>query len=382
MRIHVLGNILNWGMAFGGLLRAAGHEVRVFVNRREPAFYQPEWENPEWRPEEAPFVELVELEHWRSILPGARERDLLRRIGDCDLIQTFGEYALWAMWAGRPYVVLSYGCDLDALPFKFWGPKSLALALLLRRSYSRASAFVYALPGHRPWIERLGLENAVFDPHAVPIDTGRYAPLRTEERRALRRRWTQRWVFFHGVRQEWDGRDPRTTDCKANDRLFEGFSRFAREEPDSLLIAVRKGRDLAASQVLVARLGIERQVLWTDELTKPEIIRMLNSVDAFCDQFSFGYYGLATLEALSCGVPALIYLDRALPAGEFPPVINAGTAPEIHAALKALAQKPADREPFMEGRDWVLKHHSWGAVGRRFRDLYARCVTGSRSKFQ
>lgn len=376
MRVNILGNILNWGMGFGCLLREAGHEVRVFINRRDMDFYQPSWEYPDLSPEKYPFVEFVDLAHWRVLAPGAKEKAFLARLADCDIIQTFGENAWWAEKTGRPYVVLSAGYDLEFLPFSGWSPKALIRRLLIRRAYAAASAFVYAYPHHHNLVKKLGLKNAVFEPSAVPIDTKRYAPVPENMRRRLRAHWKQRWVFFHGARQEWSMENRTASNAKSNDRLFRAFARFLQDEPDSLLIAVRKGRDVSRSRALCSDLGISGKVQWIDPLTKEEVIKMLNSVDGFCDQFSGGICGVAALEAMSCGVPVFTYVDprfaKNLPP---PPVQQSGTVEETYAALRRFSSDPkAARALSLAGREWILRHHSWEACAERYASLYGKCL--------
>lgn len=369
MKIHVFGNVLNWGVIFGGLLHRAGHDVTVFVARNERSSYQPEWEIQDAGEQALPYVQYVDID-LKRLLTGNREaRGVLRRLGECDVIQTFGEYAVWAMLTGRPYVVLSYGWDLAVLPFATGGIKAWTLRLLARRAFRRARPFVYALPAHAPLIQKLKLANAVWDPHAVPLDTDRYAPVAEEERRALRRQFPQRRVFFHGARQEWTR---RAANDKGNDRLFRAYARYVREyEPSSLLIAVRKGSDLAASQRLVEELGIEAHVRWIDELNKRDLVRLLNSVDAFCDQFAHGYYGVASLEAMSCAVPTFVYLDERQTGGiSVPPVYSARTEDQIFSSLVAFSEERDPEERRRASRDWVLRHHAGEVVIQRYARRY------------
>lgn len=376
MRINILGNILNWGMGFACLLREAGHEARVFINRRDMDFYQPSWEYPDFTPEKYPFVEFVDLAHWRVLAPGAKEKAFLARLADCDIIQTFGEEAWWAQLTGRPYAVLSPGFDLEVLAFSWGGPKALVRRALIRRAFARAGAFVYGFERHHGLVEKLGLKNAIYEPSAVPIDCRRYAPIPEDERSRLRKAWSQRWVFFHGARQEWSEENRDATNAKSNDWLFKAFARFVRDEPDSLLIAVRKGRDVARSQDLCATLGISDNIRWVAPMTKVDLIRTLNAVDGFCDQFSGGYVGTAALEALSCGVPVFTNLD---PVYEekvpLPPVQRCGTVEETYAALRHFASDPQSaRTEGLAGREWVMRHHSWEASAARYGKIYQQCL--------
>lgn len=370
MRIHVYGNVLNWGMGFARLLREGGHDVRLFINRDEPSFYHPKWEYPDFSPAAYPWVEFVDIRPERLLVGAARERAFLRRLADCDVVQTFGEYSIWAMFAGCPYVTFSYGADLESLAFATGGGKRWLLRALIRRAFRRAAVFVYALPKHRSLVQSLNLKNAEWFPDAVPIDTDRYAPYPPEARRALRATFPHRWVFLHAARQEWTR---RAANDKANDRLFEAFARFVTErDASAVLLAVRKGRDVAASEVLIARLGIADHVQWIDELDKPGLIRMLNSVDAFCDQFEHGYYGVSTLEALSCGVPTFVYLNPADTVGlELPPVFSGRTKDEIFAALSAFADvHSAADERGRLGREWVVRHHGHASVRGQYERFY------------
>ena len=371
MRIHLCGNILNWAYQFGGYLRALGHDVRVFVSAQEPiAVYRPEWEQddadtvlPEW-------VEPVDVRFSRVLVPGREERRFLRQLADCDVIQTFGEYAVWAWRTCTPYVVLSYGGDLEILPFARGSLKEVGLAVLVRRALRGADALVYAIPSHRTLVQQLGIETARFNPHAVPIDTDRWAPIEEAARRRLRARYPQRLVFFHGARQEWTFKDAND---KANDRLFRGFARFVREDrvDDSLLIAVERGRDVERSKALVASLGVADRVVWIKELRKAELITMLRSVDVFFDQFSHGYFGVATLEALACGVPTCLRLSLEGTEGiDLPPVFNVSTEDDIVRAMHACRRE--DTRAAMRGasREWAVARHDWRVVMEWYLELY------------
>lgn len=370
MRIHFYGNVLNWAYQFAKFFHAAGHEVRVFLDRRERVqVYRPEWEDGELRDGLPEWVEAVDVGLDRLLTPGRTERAFIERLGACDLIQAFGEYALWAWRTRTPYVVLSYGGDLEIIAFSRAGLKGLLLARLLRRAFRRAAAFVYAIPSHQALAGRLRLRNAVFNPHAVPVDTDRYAPLDPTERRALRSVFAEKLVLFHGARQEWTWKDAND---KANDRLFRAFARFVHGGGrDALLIAAERGRDVERSKALVASLGVADRVRWVPELQKPELIRMLNSVDAFCDQFSHGYYGVAALEALSCAVPTFTYIDTAAAVGvDLPPVINVGSEEEILRGIAEFAGLGTRAALGRRAREWVLAHHGWKAVGEWYEALY------------
>lgn len=375
MRVHLYGNVLNWAYQFGKHLRERGHKVRVFIDQSEAmSLYRPEWEDdsagalPDW-------VEPVDIRLTRLLVPGGAEREFLRRLGDCDVIQTFGEYALWAWRTRTPYVVLSYGGDLEILPFARSSLRALVLSRLIGRAFRGAAVFVYALPYHRSLVERLRLRTAVFNSHAVPIDTRKYAPFPAAERARLRSAYPHRFVFFHGARQEWTFKDAND---KGNDRLFRAYARFVRDvSRDTLLIAVERGRDLARSRELVADLGLADRVRWVPALRKPALIAMLNSVDLFFDQFAHGYYGVVALEALACGVPTFVYIKRGATEGlDLPPVADGGSDEEIFQGMMELTDPVRRAAVARASREWVLAHHSWDRLADWYTALYQRAVEG------
>ena len=370
---------MNWAFQFGGYLRALGHDVRVFLNAREPVpLYRPEWEAdcaatslPDW-------IELVDIQLRRLLVPGRRERRFMAQLGDCDIIQTFGEYSMWAWRTGTPYVTLSYGGDVEILPFARATLKERTVGRLVTYALKGSDALVYAIPYHRPLIERLGIKRATFNPHAVPIDTDRCAPVAEPERYRLRSRFPQKLVFFHGARQEWIFKDAND---KANDRLFRAFARFVKDDQaEALLVAVERGRDVERSKALLSDLGVSEHVRWVPELNKAALITMLNSVDAFFDQFSHGYFGVATLEALSCGVPTCLRLGR-FDDVVLPPVLDGGSEDEILSAMRACVSEETRAAFRRSGRDWVVTYHGWRQVMewyvRLYRDILARRATAA-----
>ena len=375
MKIHLYGNVLNWAYQFGTYLRTLGHDVRVFVDARETSpLYQPAWEHGESR-ELPDWIETVDVRFNRLLWPGAREREFLKKLGECDLIQTFGEYAVWAWRSGAPYVVLSYGGDLEILPFAKGNLKERVLGGLVTHALRRAQAFVYAIPSHHGLVRQLKIKQATFNPHAVPIDTSRWMPAPEEDRCRLRARYSQHRVFFHGARQEWTFKDAND---KGNDRLFRAFARFVRNDcPDSLLIAVERGRDLAHSKALVAELKLSQNVVWSKALTKPDLLTMLNSVDGFFDQFIHGYFGVASLEALSCGVPTFLKLRRDGTDGVvLPPVLNVSTEDEIHRAMCEVDQAERMRSLRGASRKWAVTYHDWRVVMNWYVGVYRDVLAG------
>ena len=96
---------------------------------------------------------------------------------------------------------------------------------------------------------------------------------------------------------------------------------------------------------------------------------------------ALAHYGVASLEALSCGVPTFVYLHRTeAAAADLPPVFNAHSSEEIAAALMAFTAHPDLETLRAASRRWTLSHHSFAAVRPRYEAFYrtaiARSATG------
>ena len=137
MRINLVGNILNWAFIIGGLLREKGHEVQVFVDKFAPESYQPRWEFPELKEGLPGWVRIVDVGLKKAFVFGAREREFIRNLGDCDIIQAFGESGIWAGLTQKPFAYLSYGADLDLLPFNRRHIKGIVHASLLKEALKK-----------------------------------------------------------------------------------------------------------------------------------------------------------------------------------------------------------------------------------------------------
>ena len=243
------------------------------------------------------------------------------------------------------------GSDLRELAFE----RSLN-GYLMRRAL-RASRIVYFNNvDHAEYLDRLGI-NGEFLPN--PMDLDRYRP------QPVARKFPGRdFVVFHPVHIDWTYRGKKRSSLKANDRLIRAFARFAKDNPKALLVCLRYGVDIAATEALVAELGIGDNVKFIERLRKDALPEMMNGADLIADQFHLGAMGGTAIEALACGRPLLTYLKTDLAErcyGTPPPIFNACTEDEIYAALKAARE--ADLKAAGDaGRAWAERYHDWRGV--------------------
>ena len=124
--------------------------------------------------------------------------------------------------------------------------------------------------------------------------------------------------------------------------------------------------------MLINQLGITRYVQWIKPVDKRALVEILNASDLCLDNFSLGFYGFATLEALSVGAPTFLYLDnREAINQEAPPIVNVFSEDDIY---EKMIEFTADRNKLVDigksSREWVLKYHHCEKVIDRYLDLY------------
>lgn len=379
MKVSLYGSVLNLSFLMGLFLRRKGHDAQVFMADDLPDNYRPEWECIDGRESASVPVRHVNVDVKRLLFGGPAERRLRSELAEADVVQTFGEDVVWSAGCGAPDVVLSVGDDLDILPFRRDGLRIGVYAALLRRAQRRCAAVCYTMPPQEESCRRLGLTNARFVPCAIPIDTDRWAPLSTEQRRRVRERLDiaqDALVVFQPSRQEWTCPEFPGSNHKANDRVFRAFARVvAGGRRDAILLAVMKGRDVAASQGLASDLGLESNVRWIPQQNKQGLRECLGASDIVADQFTYGFYGISALEAMSVGRPVLVHLPpRSLERFgiESPPVVSVRSEDEIYGALVRLSENPIEAEALgASARQWTLRHHRWEWVTDRYLALYA-----------
>lgn len=359
--------------------------MRVFINSTGAEHDRPEWECiPEPEAAAVPLVP-VEVDVKRWLLGGGRERRFRRKLADADVVQTFGEGVVWSAGCGSPDTALSIGDDLDILPFRKDSLRIRLYAMLLRWAQRRCRAVCYTMPPQEWSCLRLGLNRARFLPCAIPIDTNRFRPLSSAEQAEVRARFglpRDALVVFQPSRQEWTCPEYPGSNHKGNDRFLRGFARFLLERgKDTWLLAVTKGRDVGRSQELARELGVADYIRWIPQQSKAGLRDCLGASDIVADQFTYGFYGISTLEAMAVGCPVLVHLDyKGLEkfGVESPPVLSVRSEDEIYDALCSLAEdRSRARELGAMARDWIIRHHAWEPVIERYIALYKEIKQGS-----
>jgi glycogen(starch) synthase len=95
--------------------------------------------------------------------------------------------------------------------------------------------------------------------------------------------------------------------------LLDVWAEVVRERPDVQLIVAGSGPHLARLQRQARRFGLERHVLFTGHLPETEKIDYYRAADLLVFPSLMEGFGLVVVEAMSCGLPAIISNRGSLP---------------------------------------------------------------------
>ncbi|MBI3970098.1 MAG: glycosyltransferase [Chloroflexi bacterium] len=309
--------------------------------------------------------DLAKAPFWASYRPMA---------ADFDLVQLYGLEAIKGVFLPpeKPFVAFEHS-TMRSLPFE-----STVQGRLLALAYKTADYCVITNPDVIGSAKRLGLQHYRFIPH--PLDETKYTPAETPLREEILRQTGASLIFLCPTRHEWSN----AFDSKRSDRVIRAFAAYCRgTNPRAALVLSRWGRDVRASEALIAQQGIADHVVWRHPMHKLRLLEHYRAADVVLDQFheSVGTFGTVTAEALSCAKPVIMYFNPAihewcLP--ELPPIESALTEDEIEQRLVALANDPALRERVGKAsREWVLKWHGWERCAGDHLELYAEVMARS-----
>jgi len=274
-----------------------------------------------------------------------------------DCVVTYGHGSALAALAGIPCIARTWGGDITIVPFADETPgasrRERANARLQRLGFASCRRVILSEPRYREHAERLGLAaKAEFLPLVVDIE--RYSPGEEEDLRARFLANNDGALVFVPSRQDWR--------WKGSDRMLRGFALAVSAREDAVLVCAGWGSDLERSRTLASTLGIDDRVRFLPcALSKRRLLRYFRAADIVADQFTLGWYGGSTFDAMSCAKPVLVHIDvdrYGEDIEEAPPVANVSTPEEIASALRHLLTDAEERQRLgAAARRYILARH-------------------------
>jgi len=162
--------------------------------------------------------------------------------------------------------------------------------------------------------------------------------------------------------------------------VVEIFARVLGEIP-SRLVLVGDGPDLPRARVKVEELGIRDRVVFLGEYTPVQ--ELLSCSDLFLLPSRSESFGLAALEAMSCGSPVVASRTGGLPEviidGETGYLCEVGDIDEMAAAsIRILSDEKHCKELSDAGRAFAVEHFSSECIVPQYEEYYLK-ILGSRS---
>jgi glycosyltransferase involved in cell wall biosynthesis len=405
-RFDFVGNIANSLYARAVPLRKMGYEIGVHLHPHDTYIMsQPGWEEFDGDLPDG-GVSLEELQGlgidlpsvpgvYRSGLmtggsalrlgdlpPFVRRRDALRWPGYLCYLPTLQALqeadALLAMQvpylaylANRPYLVTQMGGDIW-----YECARDDEYGRLQRQAFHTACAFLVSNPWSFSHARRYGMRHLVYLP--MMLDETVYSPGQS----AYRDEWTEssRGSFIVLSTARLDDY------YKGSGVAIEGFARFSRKVPGARLVIVGWGSDRERYLSQLTRYGIADKVIVLPIAGKRRLIGYLRAADCLLDQFVLGYLGATALEAMACGLPVIMRLERgqydALAETGAPPVLDADGPEQVLAHLSRLSEEPEYRASYSRlHRDWFLANHSSARWREAYVDMLTAVAAGHRFDF-
>lgn len=403
MRIGFVGNTNNYPFMLARAFHKLGHEVRFIVsssdplNRPEYRYAEVSFPYPEW------IHDLGQIRLRDVMYPGsAARRRITHLLSDCDAViaNDFGPMLLPKL--NLPSIALLTGSDLYALadvdtfmagarqygqlpPLLRSVAKWILVARLIRpqragiRAASGVAYFPRGILAHSDRLLReLGIEDErrIFN---VMTDTDAFAycpqPLNTPMR------------IFCGSRLNWASLMPEGAveiDYKGAEIMVKGLAMFVGTTGIPLEIRlVRKGMHVKETMGLVSELGLERHVVWLDEMTQKEVETEYRRADVVFDQLGRGVVGMVCMDAMAIGRPVIAnarpeILEPLM--GTPSPVCQASTPEEVSRQIRHLHSNPGERERIgLASRKYVEQYCSSVALAER---CLKKLSTDSRHGFE
>lgn len=359
------------------LWEIANTDIKEILEEQEHPKYPKKWvaENRDKVPE---WVHLVEYDN-KYTIEEKRYSDprffmkmiKLVRDSNSDLIHAWGIMgAIWASFSRKPYIYHVTG-------YRDWNNwkrvknpvKRRIFRLFTHRAINRSER-VIAGPNTKDVLEStLNIETTNLE-HVM--DTEFFKP--SSYQNNLKKEYGCETLLFAGARQRWE--------VKRNNKIINAFNQL-KDRDDIHMIISEWGGDAEKTKNLVQKLGLKEDVSFVPLMSRPKMIRTINSSDAVLDQFGNFNFGSFAIQTLSCGTPLISALDQRKLEKAFstkiqPPVLDAATPSEIGNKIRKIQEKEFNKKISAESRNWIKEYYSWEPLIEEYISLYNNILSGLR----
>jgi len=348
MNILHAGNLANFGYLAVKVLRS--HGINADLLARKPVTST---EDPKSQDNEIEKTGYPDWIHFYDTSKFGWKMKIIKQMRDkkYDLIHTYVELPIFAMFSGKKFVSHTLGSDIAELALS----KSFK-GLLLRRAYSKTKVIIF-VPHHFPILDKLGLSNkGIFIPFIV--DHEKFLPKKIEN---IPSKYNNKFIIFHPTNQIWD--------IKANDKFLRAFIRLAKENKNLFLILANRGKNIQDAKNLIDNNGLQNQVEIIPTQSQEMLRYYYNLCDVVADHFVYGTLGGISFESMCSEKPVLAFMSDIYSSlyKQIPPVINVKTEEAIYDSLNSESLRI---EIGKKSREWIIHYNSKEIFARRCKVLY------------
>lgn len=307
--------------------------------------------------------DIKEYPSWVSFFPKKNNKilkmyNLIKIMRKYDLVHAYTNLSRVAMLSGKPYLAEGGGDDIRVHAFE----KSLK-GYLLRRAYKKANQFVYVWPIQKPYIEKLGIKNAIYLPRLW--DTSSFA------REKMKKPEGSTLKIFLPTMEDWD--------LKGNDKFLKAFVRLCKEGKDVFLYYVDWGKDAQRAKELLTLPEMKNKVeIIPGPITREKVFEFMEKSDLMVEQFNTGAFTRIGMEAFAFGLPILINLNEKVHLdlhGDLPDVINVKTSDEIYENLSQILQDKSKLNLItINAQNWLKKHFDLNTNIEKYVKIYEQIL--------
>lgn len=265
-----------------------------------------------------------------------------RRSGASSIVaSTHGHEVWWSRLPLTKYAIRRIGRHVDALTYL--GPETLAPIAQALREKDR-SKLKRVVPG---------------------VDTSRFVPLTSHERRTVRERWNIPPTVPVAVAVS------RLVPRKGQHRLIDVWPRVVADIPEAVLVLVGDGSHRRDLQNQANSLGLGDSVIFTGEVTPEDLPRAYALGDVFAlpvvdrrSGLEVEGLGIVFLEAAACGVPVVAGRSggsvNALDDGVTGFLVDGSDSDDLHRRLiQLLSDTDLAKSMGDKGRRFAQENWSW-----------------------
>ncbi len=161
---------------------------------------------------------------------------------------------------------------------------------------------------------------------------------------------------------------------KQLDLLIKAFAQAFKDDLNKELIIVGEGSERENLQNLCVQLAVNERITFTGKLDKNQIKNIFHLSDFFVSSSKFESFGIAMVEAMSCGLPVIATKTpgaKSIITDEKVGILTEQNAKSLANALKNTINKNFNPE---EIRNYVLENFSYQSVSERLIAIYKNAL--------